>query len=125
LQAAGVADVATARELDRRRHELVAARDRLQATSAALAGDESADQLRTRLAELTADELPVTDLFDVDGQAAREELDAATAAQRQAIADCETHRKVAEAARKRLGERSTRLTVLTEKLTGAQRELEQ
>ncbi|MGV0853382.1 AAA family ATPase [Mycolicibacterium phlei] len=125
LQAAGVADVEEARALDRRRQDLVAERDRLQATSDALIGDESADRLRSRLAELTANTPVAADLFEADGQAAREELTAATAAQKQAYTDCERYRKVAEAARKQAGERTTRLTVLTEKLSGAQSELAQ
>ena len=49
--------------------------------------------------------------------------DAATAAIQQAIADCEKHRKVAEAAAKQLGERETRVSVLREKLTTAQAEI--
>ena len=44
------------------------------------------------------------------------DLDAAVAAHKQAMADCETHRKVAEAAAKRLGERTTRANVAREKL---------
>ena len=55
--------------------------------------------------------------------AARAELDAAVAAHRQAVVDCETHRKVAAAAAKRSGEKSTRASVLREKLTAARAEL--
>ena len=58
-----------------------------------------------------------------DPAAARADLDAAVAAHKQAIADCETHRKVAEAAAKRLGERTTRANVAREKLSAAQTEL--
>lgn len=119
----GVADVAEARTLDQRRQQLVTTRDRLSATVEALTGDRSADRLRIRLAELTARQPEVTELFEVDSDAARAELDAATAAQKQAIAECEKHRKVAEEAAKRLGESDTRATVLREKLTGAQSEL--
>lgn len=125
LRKCGVADVVAARELDQRRRELVAQRDRLRATGDALAGDESADRLRVRLACLTEGQPSTAELFEVDADTARAELQAAAAAQKQAIADCETHRKVAEAAGKRLTERQTRLTVLREKLTGASAELAQ
>ena len=50
----GVADVAAARTLDQRRQHLMTTRDRLVARIEALTGDASVDQLRTRLAELTA-----------------------------------------------------------------------
>ncbi len=43
------------------------------------------------------------DAGDADPAAARADLDAAVAAHQQAIADCETHRKVAEAAAKTAG----------------------
>ena len=58
-----------------------------------------------------------------DSGSARAELDAATAAHQRAIADCETHRKVAEAAAKRLGERATQASVAREKLTACYAEL--
>ncbi len=123
LTACGVADVAAARVLDQRRQRLVTTRDRLSATVEALTGDQSAEGLRERLAELTARQPEVAELFDVDADAARAELDAATAAQKQAIAECEKRRKVAEEAAKRLGESDTRTTVLREKLAGARSEL--
>ncbi|OBK75571.1 AAA family ATPase [Mycobacterium sp. 1164985.4] len=123
LTSCGVADVAEARALDQRRQQLVTTRDRLCATVEALTGDRSADRLRERLADLTARQPQVTELFEVDSDAARAELDAATAAQKQAIAECEKHRKVAEEAAKRLGESDTRTTVLREKLAGARSEL--
>ncbi|EID14462.1 hypothetical protein MPHLEI_11385 [Mycolicibacterium phlei RIVM601174] len=125
LQAAGVTDVEEARARDQRRQDLVAERDRLQATADALTGDESVEALRARLAELTANTTVVADLFEADGQKAREEFDAATAAQKQAFADCEKWRKAAEAARKQLGERTNRVTALTAQLAGAQGELAQ
>ncbi|KUI04423.1 AAA family ATPase [Mycobacterium sp. IS-3022] len=123
LERCGVDDVAAARILDQRRQQLMGTRDRLCAANEALAGDESVEQLRARLADLTERQPEVADLFGVDSGAARAELDAATAAQKEAIGACETHRRVAEEAAKRLGQRETRLTVLTEKLTGAQAEL--
>ena len=116
----GVADVAAARTLDQRRQQLMTTRDRLGARIEALTGDASVDQLRTRLAELTARQPAAADLFGTDAGAARAELDAATAAVPQAIADCEKHRKVAEAAVKQLGERETRVALLRDKLATEQ-----
>ena len=66
------------------------------------------------------------DLWDTgaaDPAAARADLDAAVAAHKQAVADCETHRKAAEAAAKRLGDRTTRAKVGRGMLTAAQTEL--
>lgn len=123
LSSAGVDDVTSARTLDQRRQLLSATRDRLFATVEALTGDESLDRLRTRLAELNERRPAEPDLFDVDMDTARVELDAATVEHQKAIADCETHRKVAEAAAKQLGERATRVTVLREKLATAAAEI--
>jgi hypothetical protein len=125
LTRAGVDDVAAARVLDAQRRELTAARDRFRARLEALTTDEKAEQLRARLAQLQDREPAETGLFDLEADVAtaRAELDAAVAAHQKAIADCETHRKVAEAAAKRLGERSTHASVLREKLTAAQAEL--
>jgi DNA repair exonuclease SbcCD ATPase subunit len=123
LEVCGVDDVAGARILDERRQQLMTARDRLAAITETLIGDESPEQLRARLADLNERQPAVAELFDVDAGAAQTELDAATAAQKQAIADCETHRKVAEEASKRLGECDTRFNVAREKLTGAHAEL--
>ncbi|MEO3761309.1 AAA family ATPase [Mycobacterium sp. B14F4] len=123
LATAGVGDVAAARALDQRRQQLVTARGRACATYEALVVDESADQLSARLAGLRERQPAEADLFDVDVVAARAELDAASAAQKAAHADCETRRKVAEAAAKKLGENETRVTVLRDKLVTAQTEL--
>jgi len=122
LAKARAADVAEARLLDDRRRELSAAHTKLSATCEALAGDDVIDELRTRLAELRSGEPADLGLWD-DPTAARADLDAAVVAHRQAMADCETHRKVAEAAAKRLGERTTRANVAREKLAAAQTEL--
>ncbi|KUI14010.1 hypothetical protein AU193_08215 [Mycobacterium sp. GA-1285] len=123
LEACGVGDVAEARVVDQRRQQLITTRDRLSATVEALTGDESAERLMARLADLNARRPEVAEVFEVDADVACAELDAATAAQHQAIADCETHRKVAEEAAKRLGECDTRITVLREKSAGARSEL--
>jgi hypothetical protein len=121
-----VEDVAAARLLDRRRRELIASREKLHATFEALSGDDTVDELQTRLAELHDGAPAEPGLWDAgagDPAAARAELDAAVIANKQAMADCETHRKVAEAAAKRLGEWATRANVAREKLTAAQTEL--
>jgi hypothetical protein len=122
LAKARAADVDEARLLTDRRRELVAAHTKLSATCEALVGDDIVDQLRTRLAELRSGEPADLGLWD-DPTAARADLDAAIAAYKEAMADCETHRKVAEAAAKRLGERTTRANVAREKLAAAQTEL--
>jgi hypothetical protein len=116
LLAAGVTDVAAARTLDQRRQLLLTNRDRLASRIEALTGDASVARLQARLAELTARQPAAADLFGIDPDAARAELDAATAAVTQAIADCDKHRKVAEAAAKQLGERETRAALLRDKL---------
>ena len=124
LNAARVDDVATARAVHQRRRQLVTNRDRLSATTEALTGDDSVEEMRARLAALRDGEPGEAGLWDAgDVDAARAELDAAVAAHRQAVVDCETHRKVAAAAAKQSGEQSTRASVLREKLTAAQAEL--
>lgn len=123
LAKGGVADVDAARALGQRRQQLVATQDRLVARIEALTGDVSVEQLRTRLAELTARQPVDVDLFEADPNAARAELDAANTAVTQAIADCEKHRKVAEAAAKQLAERETRVALLRDKLATEQEQL--
>jgi hypothetical protein len=124
LAKARVPDVAAARLLVERRRELTASREKLNATAEALVGDDIVDVLRTRLAELRDTEPGELGLWDAgDPSAARVELDAAVAAHKQAMTDCEMHRKVAQAAAKRLGERATDANVSREKLTAAQAEL--
>lgn len=122
LSTAAVADVASARALAQRRRELVSALDRSTATAHGLVGDDDVDVLRARLGELTGAGVVDSDA-PVDSATARAELDAAAAAQQKAIADCETHRKVAEAAAKRLGEKARHSSVAQEKLTACLSEL--
>jgi hypothetical protein len=125
LGKADVDDVAAARVLDQQRRELVGARDRFRARLEALTADEDTDDLRARLAELHQREPAETGLFDLEADVAtiRAELEDAVAAHQQSIADCEKHRLVAEAASKRLGEKSTHASVLREKLAAAAGEL--
>lgn len=123
LAKAQMGDVPTARAAHQRRRDLVAARDRSTATLSGLIGDDDVDALRVRLAELC--DIGIDDPADAGHTAAlaRTELDEATAAHQKAVADCETHRKVAEAAAKRLGEKATQASVAQEKLTACLSEL--
>jgi hypothetical protein len=126
LEAASAGSVADARVLHERRRELVSIRDTSAAAAAALIGDDDVDALRARLAQLQASDTVGTAPAAAgpsDPQGARTELDVATAAHQQAIADCETHRKVAEVAAKRLGEKATRASIAREKLTACLAEL--
>jgi hypothetical protein len=117
-------DVAAARLLDERRRELIASREKLQARCDALVGDDAVDELRTRLAELRDGEPAEPGLWEAaDPVTARADLDAAVAAHKQAMADCETARRVAEAAAKKLGETTTCANVTRERLSAAQAEL--
>lgn len=131
LRAAGVDDVEAARALDRRRHELNTAGRQISAILEALAAEDSAGQLRARLADLQARTPAEDGLFDtdadtggsVDPAAQRLELVEATAAHQQAIRDCETQRKVAEEAGKLFARRGLHAARLLEKLQAAQAEL--
>jgi AAA ATPase domain len=122
LAKAAVDDIAAARDLDAQRRELTAARERFRARLEAQTADDDTEDLRARLAELHERQPSETGLFDLEADVPAE-LDAAVAAHQKAIADCETHRKVAEVAAKRLGERSTHASVVREKLTAAQAEV--
>ncbi|AYE97188.1 hypothetical protein C0J29_22780 [Mycobacterium paragordonae] len=112
LQAAGVADVATARSVHERQRELRSTRDRLTATLSGLCGEENADQLRARLEQLQADQPAEPDLFDADTASARAEREAAESARAAAQAECENRRQLATAATRRLAETTTRAAVL-------------
>jgi energy-coupling factor transporter ATP-binding protein EcfA2 len=122
LSAAQVADVAAARRTDQRRHELLNGRDRLTATLAGLCGDEEAEQLRSRLAELRP-KAPSADDISMDATAARAGLEKADAAAVKAGADLETHRRVAAAATAKLIEISTKAILSNDKLATQRVEL--
>ncbi|MDT5020542.1 MAG: hypothetical protein QOI33_1066 [Mycobacterium sp.] len=120
LAAAEVADVAAARQVDQRRRELQSTRDQLTATLAGLSGDDDVDELRVRLAELQGlSAVP----NDIDGGAARAELLEAIAARAQAGVDCETQRKVAALATKKLADISAQATRVQDKLAAQRAEL--
>ncbi|MCV7440876.1 AAA family ATPase [Mycobacterium paraense] len=110
LTAGGVTDLTAARSADARRRELQGCRDQLDATVAGLCGDEQVDQLRSRLAQLRADQPAESDA--VTPEAARAELAAADPARQAATAECEARRRVAAAADAALAEAATRATVL-------------
>lgn len=122
LAKAGVDDVTSARRCHQRHRELTAERDRLRATADALTGDDTVDDLRSRLADLGGP-TEQSAAEPRDAASIRAELDAASAAYQQAIVQCETHRKVAQEAAKRLGERAVRATALKEKLTTVEVEI--
>jgi hypothetical protein len=123
LEAAGVADVPDARAAAERRRELLAERDRLTATLTGLCGDEIVEDIRSRLTTLRNREAAAGDGPDMDASSARAALDAALAAHRDALTRCQQDRTVAAAAAASLAERSTRATVLHEKLLAARSEL--
>ncbi len=120
LAAAQVADLAAARQADERRRELQGNRDQLTATLAGLSDDDDVEQLRSRLAGLQP-QPALSD--DVDAGAARAELLEAVAVRAQAAVDCETHRKVAALAMKKLTEISTQATRVQDKLVTQRAEL--
>ncbi|OBI20161.1 hypothetical protein A5712_18455 [Mycobacterium sp. E2327] len=123
LQAAEVADLASARSADQRRRELQGCRDQLDATVSGLCGDETVDELRERLAQLRADQ-PADPDVPKDADAARTELAAAEAAHAAAATECELRRKAATAADAALAEASTRATVSQNTLQAQRAELD-
>lgn len=127
LQAAGAGTVTAARDLHARRRELTGRRNTLRATVDALTGDDTVDALRARRTALLGEQPTDGGLFDLDGPAditaARSALESAGAAHKQAIADCETRRKVAVAATKRLSEATMCTTVARETAALARAEL--
>jgi hypothetical protein len=120
LAAAQATDLAAARQADQRRRELQSIRDQLTATLAGLSDDDDIEQLRSRLTDLQSQ--PALS-GDVDAAAARADLLEAVAARAQAGVDCETHRKVAALAMKKLTEISTQATRVQDKLVTQRAEL--
>jgi len=120
LHSAGVADLSAARHVDERRRELQSTRGQLTATLTGLCGDDDVEQLRVQLAELQS--LPALS-DDVDAGAARAELLEAVAVRAQAEVDCETNRKVAALAMKKLNEVTTQATRVHDKLVTQRAEL--
>ena len=119
LRRAGVDTVDAARDKDARRRELRSAQSRLHATIDALTGDESADQLRARQAELTAGQPDIIG----DTETARATLAAARMAHRAASEHADAQRTLAAAAVTACNEAAVTAHVLREKLATAQSEL--
>lgn len=127
LESVGAKDVTAAREIDGRRRELIADRDRLRATVDALTGDDQVCDLRARLAALGESEPTEAALFDLHGPtdiaSARTALETAVAAHRLAVTAATTSRTVAAAATQQMTETSTRASGVNAKLTATQAEL--
>lgn len=124
LVAGGVSDLAAARSADQRRRELHSTRDQHTATLAGLCGDEQAGELRSRLAQLRAEHPAGAELVVTDIGAARAELTAVLNARAAASSECEARRQAATAAATKLGELSTRATVLQNTLQAQRAELD-
>ena len=120
LAAVGAADVTAARTLDERRRELCSARNTVGATLSALTGEDSVAQLRTRHAELTANQATVTG----DTEAARVALAAAVTAHGAATTRSDALRERATATANQCAAAAVAAGVLREKLQTAQSELE-
>ncbi|OBF57967.1 hypothetical protein A5787_24310 [Mycobacterium sp. 852002-50816_SCH5313054-b] len=121
LAAGGATDLAAARSADARRRELRGCRDQLDATVAGLCGDEHVDQLRSRLAQLRADQPAESNA--ATPEAARAELEAVEAARANATGQCEAHRRAAAAAVATLAESTTWATVSQHTLAAQRTEL--
>ncbi len=123
LRDVDVPDLETARALGIRRQELLASSKQIAAVLEALAADDSVEILRSRLATVQQ-RIPAEPSRDggldpespLDPKAQRLELVEATAAHQQALRECDTHSKVAEAAATLLTEREMRAARLTDKL---------
>jgi hypothetical protein len=123
LAAGAVADLATARSVDQHRRELQHSRDQVGATLSGLCGDEEADQVQARLAQLRAGQPAEADPM-ADVSTARAALDAAETARVTAEAECEALRQIAANADSRLAAISTRSTVLLSEAATQRAELD-
>lgn len=115
----GVADLATAREVDQRRRELDASRAQLSATLEGLSLGEDVDAMRARLAQLRAN-APQPGL---DAAAAAVELSAAIEALDAARAAADTAHQVAAAATAECAATCTAATLLRDRIQTAGTEL--
>ncbi len=122
LATAGVADLAAARELDRRRTALAHIRLQSEAGLAGLCAGEDVELLRTRLAELTAD--PVQAQPAVDPFATAEEQRLAVLALERLRAAAQAAATAAAAAAAAQVEKATTATVLRERVAAADSELQ-
>jgi hypothetical protein len=124
LTAAGATDLAAARAYELRRRELRSSRDQLSATLAGLSGGDDIGEQRARLAQLSAGPPAGPDLAALDATAARAELQAAEVARTAVEAECETSRRAAAAAGRRLAEAAAQATVLLNKAAAQRAELD-
>lgn len=121
LQQGGAANLADAREIDRRRRDLAGSRDQLSATLTGLLGGEDVDAIRDRLTALRAAAGP--ELTGVTREPAQAELSAAKDALVAATAQAATDARAAAEADASLAKKGTATTILTEKRTVAAAEL--
>ncbi|MCF6387232.1 AAA family ATPase [Mycobacterium sp. MBM] len=120
LRRAGVQSIDEARDADTRRRELRSTQSRLQATVAALTGEETIDQLRARHAELVAGQIDIAG----DTDTARTALKAAQATHRVAAEHADAQRTLAAAAVTACHDAAVTAGVLREKLGAAHAELQ-
>jgi hypothetical protein len=124
LHAGGVSDLAGARRADRRRRELESSRDQLTATLDGLCGDDQADALQERLAQLRAGQPADGAEMRMDIVTARAELETAEKDCTRAAAVCDECRKAAAVAAAQLAETVTRATVLRGELAAQRTEID-
>ncbi|MCI4674970.1 AAA family ATPase [Candidatus Mycolicibacterium alkanivorans] len=123
LRQGGATDLDNARDLDRRRRELISSRDQASATATALLGGDDVEQLRVRLATLREAIDPELAAAGVDHDTAHAGLAAAQQAVATVKAQAGTDARVAVEADAQLAKKSTHTTVLTEKAADARAEL--
>lgn len=119
LTAAGVADIAAAQDLGRRRLALLADQGQATTTLDVLCDGDDVESLRARFAQM---QVPVPDGPGVDPGTAAAELSAAEEALRAARADLDARQKVATAAAAKLAESTTGATLLRDRLKTAEQE---
>jgi hypothetical protein len=122
LAAAGVSDLAAARELDAHRRAVMAAIEQSTTTLEVLCDGEDVELLRTRLAQLQADVSGISGP-DIDAATAAAELSAAEQALLTARADAAASQTSAAAAATVLAEKTTQTTLLRDRVRSAEEEL--
>ncbi|ORX08314.1 hypothetical protein AWC30_02570 [Mycolicibacillus trivialis] len=123
LADAGVADLAAAREADRRRRDLQSRCDQLGATVEALCGDDPIERLRERLERLRATQTEPEPGAPTDVDSARAALADAEAARTETAGRHTALQERAAEATALATERSTRATVVTNDLDTHRRQL--
>jgi hypothetical protein len=118
LAAAGVADVDAARAERDRLQALALERDRLRATCDGLLADDDLEVLRNRVADLRD-----TAAVEGDADTARKDLESAVTVHRAAAEQANSRRADADKAIAVVAAATTRLSVVSEKLTAAREQL--